>query len=88
MATVVQFGRRPARAGPFNSLAATIWSKLKSAITKRIMTEDLAIYESIQKGLATSPHVGVLGICEERIHQFQAYMTQTCNYSSPTDNDK
>ena len=52
---------------------AIVWGKLKGAITKRIMTEDLAIIPNIQAGLEKSTQPGVLGRCEERIHAFRVF---------------
>jgi hypothetical protein len=34
----------------------------------------LALFSSIQKGLEQSPHPGILGRCEERLHAFQSFM--------------
>lgn len=66
-AVIHQFGPR---AGPFSSL----WGRLMAANTRLIMAEDLRLFESIQKGLRSSPHPGLLGRCEERIHAFQQYL--------------
>lgn len=72
---VRQFGRMPKRSG-LRSLPAGWWNWLKSNITRHILREDMSIFAAIQKGLEASPHVGVLGICEERIHRFQEFMVR------------
>lgn len=72
-AMVRQFGRMPVSGG-WKSGPATIWARLKAAITRHILKEDMGIFSAIQKGLESSPHRGVLGICEERIHRFQEFM--------------
>jgi choline monooxygenase len=72
-AVVRQFGRLPANRG-WRSGPARVWAKLKGSITRHILLEDMAIFTAIQQGLEASPHQGVLGICEERIHRFQEFM--------------
>ncbi len=34
------------------------------------------MFQSIQHGLERSPHIGILGRCEERLHSFQKFMTE------------
>jgi phenylpropionate dioxygenase-like ring-hydroxylating dioxygenase large terminal subunit len=43
-------------------------------LIRRVMAEDSAIYPDVQRGMAASPHAGVLGSREERIHHFQAWI--------------
>ncbi len=70
-----QFGRQPSRSGLFpKRMLAKIWGKLTAAITRRIIAEDVSMYANIQAGLESSPHTGVLGCCEERIHRFQEFL--------------
>lgn len=82
VATVRQFGRGPIRGGWAKSRIAKLWSKLTASITKKILLEDLEIFEAIQHGFERSSHVGVLGACEERIHAFQVYLQQKQSKSS------
>jgi choline monooxygenase len=72
-AFVSQFGLSPARerAGLLRNRLSRFWGKLTSAITKKILREDMAMFAAIQTGLEHSPHTGVLGACEERVHHFQ-----------------
>ncbi len=73
-AVVRQFGRRPRATGAMRSMFASSWGRLTAAITKRVLLEDMQIFAAIQRGLEYSPHVGQLGICEERIHRFQQWI--------------
>jgi hypothetical protein len=58
---------------------AAAWGRLGAKITRRILVEDMGLYADIQRGLAASPHAGVLGRCEERIHAFQRYLVELCD---------
>ncbi len=69
-----QFGRLPSSKGPLRRVSAKYWSRLTAAITKRVMLEDLGMFAAIQRGMVHSPHEGMLGCCEERIHRFQQWM--------------
>ena len=71
VATIRQFGRAPKQPKPIKRLCSRIWGKLTASITRKILEEDRSIFASIQRGLENSPNIGVIGICEERIHAFQ-----------------
>ena len=43
-------------------------------VAKQVFAEDAAIYQGVQKGVAASPHPGVIGTREERIYYFQKYV--------------
>jgi choline monooxygenase len=73
-AKVRQFGRLPKNGGWLKRAMARGWSGVTAAITKRILIEDLKLFPAIQAGMESSPHTGVLGRCEERIHQFQSFL--------------
>ena len=45
-------------------------------VAKKVFTEDGAIYQSVQNGMAASPHAGVIGTREERIYSFQKYVLE------------
>ncbi len=75
-AVVRQFGRAPTAGRQFLQPVAWLWSRLTASLNKHILKEDLAMFRSIQSGLERSPHSGVLGRCEERLHAFQQYMTK------------
>lgn len=59
-----------------NALGAVTkaWGMLGAFITRRILAEDRVLYPSIQRGLEASPHGGVLGYGERRIHAFQEHV--------------
>ncbi|MCA9180780.1 MAG: aromatic ring-hydroxylating dioxygenase subunit alpha [Planctomycetales bacterium] len=72
-----QFGRLPSSNGTLRRLSAKCWSRLTAAITKRVMLEDLTMFAAIQRGMQYSPHQGMLGCCEERIHSFQEWVVRS-----------
>ncbi len=83
-AVVRQFGRLPPQAGvlrrrPVRTLAAKCWSRLTASVTQRVLVEDLGIFSAIQAGLERSPHAGILGRCEERIHSFHEFLQRTAS---------
>ena len=43
-------------------------------VAKKVFAEDASIYEGVQRGLASSPHRGVIGTREERLYYFQKYV--------------
>lgn len=51
-----------------------LWSRISARVTRWILSEDLALYADIQRGLEASTARGILGRCEERIHAFQEYL--------------
>lgn len=75
-AVVRQFGRLPRQGGAIASPLAWLWSRLTAGLNRHILKEDLGIFSAIQRGLERSPHAGVLGRCEERLHAFQCFMQQ------------
>jgi choline monooxygenase len=77
-----QFARLPSSTAPHKRFFAKTWGQLGSAIAKKIMTEDLGMFPNIQAGLNVSPHPGMLGRCEERIHSFQKFVTQAITKST------
>lgn len=76
--TVRQFAPR---SGPFG-LPMRIWGFFGARVTLRILSEDRILFPSIQRGLEASPHAGVLGYVERRIHAFQAHMREICGRPS------
>lgn len=73
-AVVRQFSPRKPFGSPLEGGLSRTWGALKGAITRQILDEDRVIFKSIQRGLTASPHPGLLGRCEERIHSFQEYV--------------
>lgn len=82
-AIVREFGISSSAGGP-RKLLARVWGNLEATIIRRILNEDMALFASIQKGFENSPHDGVLGRCEERIHAFQKYMQNRTSHSMGT----
>lgn len=77
-AVIRQFGRiGDSASGPRRWLARA-WGQLASAVTKRVVREDLALFADIQRGLDSSNQCGLLGICEERIYAFQQFLERHC----------
>ncbi len=74
---VRQFGLMGTQPRWLRRAGATLWGRLKAAITRRVLKEDMALFPAIQAGLNSSKQPGVLGRCEERIHRFQEYLTST-----------
>ncbi|MEQ8208961.1 MAG: aromatic ring-hydroxylating dioxygenase subunit alpha [Lacipirellulaceae bacterium] len=74
---VRQFGRIAEQPTWRRSAASAVWGRVTAGITKKIMQEDLALFPAIQAGMKASPHAGVLGRCEERLHAFQEYLQRT-----------
>ena len=72
-AVVRQFGLPGRSLNPLGA-AARLWGMLGAFITRRILAEDRVLYPSIQRGLEASPHRGVLGYGERRIHAFQEHV--------------
>jgi choline monooxygenase len=82
-AVVRQFGRNGRGQNRGTRLLAAGWGRMAGGITRRILAEDRALYEDIQRGLQSSQHRGILGRCEERIFRFQQYLQQACSLQSP-----
>ncbi len=80
-AVVRQFGRQPVAGRGYMRPIAWLWSRLTATLNKHILKEDLTMFQSIQHGLEHSPHTGILGRCEERLHAFQQFMTTACRQS-------
>jgi len=68
-----QFGYVGKSRGP-RRWFARMWGRMAAGITRQIFLEDWALFEDVQQGLRGSPHTGMLGRCEERIHAFQVYV--------------
>jgi choline monooxygenase len=47
-------------------------------VAKRVFVEDGGLYPAIQRGLAASPHRGVIGTREERIYHYQEFVENGC----------
>ena len=65
---------------PARPLAERLVAPLVDRVAERlymgVMREDFPIFPDLQRGLSASPHPGVLGAREERVHHFQAYVAE------------
>ena len=43
-------------------------------IAYQVFGEDASIYRGVQRGMEASPFPGVIGVREERVHEFQKYV--------------
>lgn len=62
-----------------NPLAWGLYRTLRAiatAIGKKVFAEDGSIYLGVQRGMAASPHAGVIGTREERVYHFQKYVLE------------
>ncbi len=60
-----------------NPLAWAVYRTLRAIATvigKKVFAEDGSIYSGVQRGMAVSPHAGVIGTREERVYHFQKYV--------------
>ena len=71
---VRQFGRVPADVNPAARWLARRWAAYSAGATAGVLGEDAGMFAEIQVGLDASPHDGLLGRCEERIHAFQEWL--------------
>jgi phenylpropionate dioxygenase-like ring-hydroxylating dioxygenase large terminal subunit len=65
-------GGRGARA--VERVLAPLLDRAAEGLIRRVMAEDAAVYPDVQRGMSASPHRGVLGSREERVHHFQAWI--------------
>ena len=49
-----------------------------SRFVELVLREDAAVYATVQRGTVASPHAGVLGCREERVHAFRTYVVNAC----------
>jgi choline monooxygenase len=73
------FTLRGTRRGPVAWVFFKFLQWLSTRIGKQVFREDASIYEGVQKGMAASPHPGVIGTREERVYHFQDYVLRECN---------
>ena len=68
------FTLRGTRRGPVAWGLYRLLRWLSTMIAHRVFEEDASIYGGVQKGMAASPHPGVIGTREERVYYFQKYV--------------
>ena len=74
----ILFTLRGTRRNPLAWVLARTQSWVATLVAKKVFAEDAAIYDGVQRGLESSPHRGVIGTREERIHVFQEYVLGAC----------
>lgn len=52
---------------------------ISTMVAYKVFREDASIYRGVQRGMEASPHPGVIGTREERIHVFQEYVNRECS---------
>jgi phenylpropionate dioxygenase-like ring-hydroxylating dioxygenase large terminal subunit len=70
----IVFTLRGRRRNPFAWAVGRFLRPIVVAVGKKVYAEDGSIYTSVQRGLEASPHAGVIGTREERVHVFQQYV--------------
>jgi nitrite reductase/ring-hydroxylating ferredoxin subunit len=60
-------------------LLAPLVDRLTRELFEGLMREDAPVFPDLQRGLAASPHPGVLGSREERIHAFHQFILRACS---------
>jgi len=74
----ILFTLRGTRHGPLAWASYQFLRWIATKIAYKIFDEDAAIYRGIQRGMEASPHTGVIGTREERVHAFQEYVNRAC----------
>ena len=74
----ILFTLRGGRRGPFAWMCFKLLRWVSTMIARRVFDEDASIYRGVQRGIEASPHAGVIGTREERVHVFQEYVDKTC----------
>jgi hypothetical protein len=62
--------------GPFRWALGRFLRPIVIGVAKKVFGEDGRLYPQIQRGLASSPHAGVIGTREERIYYFQKFVLE------------
>jgi phenylpropionate dioxygenase-like ring-hydroxylating dioxygenase large terminal subunit len=72
------FTLRGHRRNPLAWALSRLLRQIISNVSMKVFEEDASIYQSVQRGLEASPHRGVIGTREERIHAFQHHVQEHC----------
>jgi choline monooxygenase len=69
--------------GRRGGLIAPVLTKLLRGVMlfagQKIASEDASMYPIVQRGLTSSPHPGVISMREERVFEFQKYISRRCD---------
>jgi phenylpropionate dioxygenase-like ring-hydroxylating dioxygenase large terminal subunit len=63
-----------AGAGPLTWLLSRVMGRIVRSVARRVLLEDAGIFADVQRGVEASPHPGVIGTREERVHAFQRWV--------------
>jgi phenylpropionate dioxygenase-like ring-hydroxylating dioxygenase large terminal subunit len=74
----ILFTLRGHKSGPFAWGLYRFLRAISVMVAHQIFDEDGTIYGGVQKGMAASPHKGVIGTREERLFHFQEYVNRAC----------
>lgn len=72
------FTLRGPRRGPIGWALYRFLRPIVESVAKKVFNEDGGVFPEIQRGLAASPHAGVIGTREERIYYFQKFVQDNC----------
>lgn len=70
------YAPRPATWRPLLSPLGRILAWFAMRATRQVLGEDSQVWNAVQEGLTASRHPGVIGTREERVYQFQEYVSQ------------
>lgn len=74
----VLYTLRGQRRNPLAWGLAQLLRPIVRMISRRLFAEDARIYGEVQRGMAASPHRGVIGNREERVYVFQEHVKLAC----------
>jgi phenylpropionate dioxygenase-like ring-hydroxylating dioxygenase large terminal subunit len=72
------YSLRGTRNNPWAWLVRRLLARLVVRVARQVLLEDVPIFGDVQQGLEASPHPGVIGTREERVHAFQKYLLAAC----------
>jgi choline monooxygenase len=73
------FTLRGSRRGPLAWACYKFLRWVSTMVARKVFFEDASIYNGVQRGMQASPHRGVIGTREERVHVFQEYVNRECS---------
>lgn len=73
------FALHGSKKNPYARLLRYLAWRVGRRTMRAVFNEDRAIFDAQQKGIQSSPHRGVIGTREERIHIFQRFLCNRMN---------
>lgn len=71
---VRQYSRQSLRNNPISRGTAFLWGRFLSALTLKILKEDISIFPHVQRGERAATERSILGRCEERLFAFEKFI--------------